>query len=169
MLDNVITIEPFLIGGIGSGCVATHLGELKVAFLPRPFGKCYFVPSMGVNLISLGYINRCGGTYAASPKLTLTVSTAPGLSVQSAMGPNNLHKVPSAFLKRHDLDLICRAHQVVEDGYEFCAKRQLVTLFSAPNYCDFTGNQGAYIRINGREMTPKYIQFKAVVSFARCT
>jgi hypothetical protein len=24
--------------------------------------------------------------------------------------------------------------QVVEDGYEFFAKRQLVTLFSAPNY-----------------------------------
>merc|ERR1712037_659576 len=40
-----------------------------------------------------------------------------------------------SFLKKHDLDLICRAHQVVEDGYEFFAKRQLVTLFSAPNYC----------------------------------
>ncbi|CAG2255457.1 PPP1C [Mytilus edulis] len=28
--------------------------------------------------------------------------------------------VVSKFLNRHDLDLICRAHQVVEDGYEFC-------------------------------------------------
>lgn len=43
--------------------------------------------------------------------------------------------VVAKFLNRHDLDLICRAHQVVEDGYEFFAKRQLVTLFSAPNYC----------------------------------
>jgi serine/threonine-protein phosphatase PP1 catalytic subunit len=33
------------------------------------------------------------------------------------------------------MDLVCRAHQVVEDGYEFFAKRQLITLFSAPNYC----------------------------------
>lgn len=42
--------------------------------------------------------------------------------------------VVTGFLKRHDLDLICRAHQVVEDGYEFFARRSLVTLFSAPNY-----------------------------------
>jgi diadenosine tetraphosphatase ApaH/serine/threonine PP2A family protein phosphatase len=51
--------------------------------------------------------------------------------VSFTFGPD----VVAAFLKRHDLDLICRAHQVVEDGYEFFAKRQLVTLFSAPNYC----------------------------------
>ncbi|ONK61192.1 uncharacterized protein A4U43_C08F27170 [Asparagus officinalis] len=38
------------------------------------------------------------------------------------------------FLTKHDLDLVCRAHQVVEDGYEFFADRQLVTVFSAPNY-----------------------------------
>lgn len=43
--------------------------------------------------------------------------------------------VVTQFLKKQELDLICRAHQVVEDGYEFFAKRQLVTLFSAPNYC----------------------------------
>ncbi|KAJ8540324.1 hypothetical protein K7X08_030243 [Anisodus acutangulus] len=39
------------------------------------------------------------------------------------------------FLEKHDLDLICRAHQVVEDGYEFFANCQLVTVFSTPNYC----------------------------------
>uniref|UniRef100_A0A2K5CQ07 Serine/threonine-protein phosphatase n=1 Tax=Aotus nancymaae TaxID=37293 RepID=A0A2K5CQ07_AOTNA len=43
-------------------------------------------------------------------------------------------EVVAKFLHKHDLDLICRAHPVVEDGYEFFAKRQLVTLFSAPNY-----------------------------------
>lgn len=52
------------------------------------------------------------------------------------------------FLKKHDLDLICRAHQVVEDGYEFFANRQLVTLFSAPNYCGEFDNAGAMMSID---------------------
>ena len=39
------------------------------------------------------------------------------------------------FLQRHDFDLVCRAHMVVEDGYEFYQDRILVTVFSAPNVC----------------------------------
>jgi len=53
------------------------------------------------------------------------------------------HDIISDFLSRHDLDLICRAHQVVEDGYEFQANRQLLTIFSAPNYCGEFDNAGA--------------------------
>ncbi|KAH9775333.1 serine/threonine-protein phosphatase PP1 isozyme 6 [Citrus sinensis] len=52
------------------------------------------------------------------------------------------------FLQKHDLDLICRAHQVVEDGYEFFAKRQLVTVFSAPNYCGEFDNAGAMMSVD---------------------
>ncbi|KHM99942.1 Serine/threonine-protein phosphatase PP1 [Glycine soja] len=52
------------------------------------------------------------------------------------------------FLEHHDLDLICRAHQVVEDGYEFFAKRQLVTIFSAPNYCGEFDNAGAMMSVD---------------------
>jgi serine/threonine-protein phosphatase PP1 catalytic subunit len=57
-------------------------------------------------------------------------------------------EVVSTFLRKHDLDLICRAHQVVEDGYEFFAKRQLVTVFSAPNYCGEFDNSGAMMSID---------------------
>ena len=46
------------------------------------------------------------------------------------------------------MDLVCRAHQVVEDGYEFFAKRQLVTLFSAPNYCGEFDNAGAMMSVD---------------------
>lgn len=56
--------------------------------------------------------------------------------------------VVSRFLQKHDMDLICRAHQVVEDGYEFFAKRQLVTLFSAPNYCGEFDNAGAMMSVD---------------------
>ncbi|KAL6858765.1 hypothetical protein ACP4OV_017767 [Aristida adscensionis] len=52
------------------------------------------------------------------------------------------------FLAKHDLDLICRAHQVVEDGYEFFADRQLVTIFSAPNYCGEFNNAGALMNVD---------------------
>ena len=40
------------------------------------------------------------------------------------------------------------AFQVVEDGYEFFAKRQLVTLFSAPNYCGEFDNAGAMMSVD---------------------
>ena len=52
------------------------------------------------------------------------------------------------FLKANDLDLICRAHQVVEDGYEFFGNRKLVTVFSAPNYCGEFDNSGAMMTVD---------------------
>ncbi|XP_075158979.1 protein phosphatase 1 catalytic subunit flapwing isoform X1 [Haematobia irritans] len=56
--------------------------------------------------------------------------------------------VVSKFLSKHEMDLICRAHQVVEDGYEFFARRQLVTLFSAPNYCGEFDNAGGMMTVD---------------------
>jgi serine/threonine-protein phosphatase PP1 catalytic subunit len=56
--------------------------------------------------------------------------------------------IVTSMLRKFDLDLVCRAHQVVEDGYEFFAKRQLVTLFSAPNYCGEFDNAGAMMSVD---------------------
>ncbi|XP_057822019.2 serine/threonine-protein phosphatase PP1 [Cryptomeria japonica] len=64
--------------------------------------------------------------------------------VSYTFGPD----VVSEFLRKHDLDLICRAHQVVEDGYQFFANRQLVTIFSAPNYCGEFDNAGALMSVD---------------------
>ena len=63
--------------------------------------------------------------------------------VSFTFGPEGI----SAFLKKHNLDLVCRAHQVVEDGYEFFANRQLVTVFSAPNYCGEFDNSGGMMMV----------------------
>lgn len=64
--------------------------------------------------------------------------------VSFTFGPDIVTK----FNNRHDLDLVCRAHQVVEDGYEFFARRQLVTLFSAPNYCGDYDNAGGMMTVD---------------------
>ena len=47
-----------------------------------------------------------------------------------------------------DIDLICRAHQVVEKGYEFFADKKLVTVFSAPNYCNQFDNAGGMMIVD---------------------
>ena len=57
-------------------------------------------------------------------------------------------KIVNEFLNKHDLDLVVRAHQVVEDGYEFFAGRELVTVFSAPNYCGEFDNAGAMMTVD---------------------
>uniref|UniRef100_A0A0D9X8K1 Serine/threonine-protein phosphatase n=1 Tax=Leersia perrieri TaxID=77586 RepID=A0A0D9X8K1_9ORYZ len=81
--------------------------------------------------------------------------------VSFTFGADKVHE----FLIKHDLDLICRAHQaspmsssileilfyflnVVEDGYEFFGDRQLVTIFSAPNYCGEFNNAGAMMNVD---------------------
>ena len=60
--------------------------------------------------------------------------------------------VLTEFLDEHGLDLICRAHQVVEDGYEFQGGRRLVTIFSAPNYCGEFDNAGGMMVVNSELM-----------------
>lgn len=52
------------------------------------------------------------------------------------------------FIKKHNIQLICRAHQVVGEGYKFFGNQKLVTIFSAPNYCGEVGNNGAIMFID---------------------
>ena len=57
-------------------------------------------------------------------------------------------KVLEKFLEKNELDLLCRAHQVVEEGYEFFGDRKLVTVFSAPNYCGEFDNNGGIMLVD---------------------
>ena len=56
--------------------------------------------------------------------------------------------VVEKFVRQFDLDLICRAHQVVEEGYQFFSQRRLVTVFSAPNYCGEFDNAAAFMAVD---------------------
>lgn len=46
------------------------------------------------------------------------------------------------------IDLVARAHQVVQDGYEFFANRKLVTIFSAPLYCGQFDNAAGVMTVD---------------------
>jgi serine/threonine-protein phosphatase 5 len=47
--------------------------------------------------------------------------------------------------------MIVRSHEVKDEGYQVEADGTLVTIFSAPNYCDTVGNKGAFIHVSIRD------------------
>ncbi|CAN6558587.1 unnamed protein product [Malus baccata var. baccata] len=62
------------------------------------------------------------------------------------------------FCKRNKLQLIVRAHECVMDGFERFAQGQLITLFSATNYCGTANNAGAILVVGrGLVVVPKLI------------
>lgn len=104
---------------------------------------------------SLLYIGLLCDLLWSDPDKDITGWSENDRGVSFTFGPD----VVSRFLQKHDMDLICRAHQVVEDGYEFFAKRQLVTLFSAPNYCGEFDNAGAMMSVDESLMCSFQVKF----------
>lgn len=72
-----------------------------------------------------------------------------------SFGPDVTRK----FLEFNNLELVVRSHEVKQEGYEVDHDNKLITVFSAPNYCDQMGNKGALIRFKGSEMKPNFVQY----------
>ncbi|XP_042066946.1 serine/threonine-protein phosphatase 5-like isoform X2 [Salvia splendens] len=70
--------------------------------------------------------------------------------------------VTKRFLEDNNLDLVVRSHEVKDEGYEIEHDGKLITVFSAPNYCDQMGNKGAFIRFEAPDLKPNIATFSAV-------
>lgn len=57
--------------------------------------------------------------------------------------------VTTEFLSRNGLVRVIRSHEVKDAGYEVEHGGKLITVFSAPNYCDQLGNDAAFINLKG--------------------
>ena len=70
--------------------------------------------------------------------------------------------VANKFLEENQLEMLIRSHECKMNGYEIFGK--VITIFSAPNYCDHMGNKGALIQLTlkNNKIVNKIIQFDCV-------
>ena len=52
------------------------------------------------------------------------------------------------FNRENNIDLIARAHQLIQEGYQFLFNDKLVTVWSAPNYCYRCGNDASIMEFD---------------------
>lgn len=65
------------------------------------------------------------------------------------------------FLDLNNLDLLIRSHEVADEGWEMQRGGRVITLFSAPNYCDVYGNKGGFCVVR-KNLVPSFRVFESV-------
>ena len=70
------------------------------------------------------------------------------------------YDVSENFLHLNNLKFISRAHQLVMRGYNWCHNKNVLSIFSAPNYCYRCGNEAAIFQIED-ENNYEFVTFSA--------
>ena len=73
------------------------------------------------------------------------------------------YKVVNEFNYLNKIELICRAHQLVNEGFKFWFKdKNLVTIWSCPNYCYRCGNKACFLKIEDKNcLKREFVVFDA--------
>lgn len=70
-------------------------------------------------------------------------------------------KVVEDFNHINGLELIARAHQLVNEGFQYWFNSKLVTVWSAPNYCYRMGNKASLMKVKD-DMEREFLIFEDV-------
>jgi serine/threonine-protein phosphatase 2A catalytic subunit len=68
------------------------------------------------------------------------------------------YDVSCQFNQINRLKMICRAHQLVIQGYNWTHEKNVCTIFSAPNYCYRCGNDAAIMELD-EYLNEKFVTF----------
>ena len=74
--------------------------------------------------------------------------------------------VVAQFNQANDVDMICRAHQLVMEGYKWHFNETVLTVWSAPNYCYRCGNVAAILELD-EHLARNFTIFEAAPQEAR--